>query len=605
MDNTQTPVNEEPQLPPDAPQVYPTPENNAEQHLPLSQTPQPKTKHGKKKLIILGFCLVAAAAAAYLLLKPATPANTSASLANKTSTTSAQTSTFNPVKLADGNIKVADRTWFATPISKPLASYTVFPMSVLRCDKDCTPAYDNYAFWQVGKTDDGKDIVLANSLTIDGGPFLFLSKAGKNTLLKKESPDIFNPDSGKLIYDGYGANTTQDNDTSYPELAAPQTLTLNGKKFSLQSKFGFPLLDSDSTKNLTAYASTNYGPVSSESRTTDQTSGTTYEAKRYVLQLYSFRPAYYQPDPVLDNVKEGTITYTDNTTNKSTYSNGFHGCSLGGSYYDVMLDKNASYTAAGTYGSSSVQLYTLSNQASAPIVKDTYDSYQSYAKDSGSDTFPSLTMSQFLQKNPVLFFQNSLGEYTALYNGDVIVGGGCGKPVIYLYPQKAQNVSVKVDADIRISEPNYNDGWQVYAKPSGQLTVNRKQYNSLYWEGLGKYYPDVTSGTIVAKAQLTSVLTQQLSELGLNSKESNDFLAFWLPKMPTTNYTRLTWFGTSQVNKIAPLSVTPAPDTVIRIFLDYEGLKAPMNLPSQKLNHLPRKGFTVVEWGGLLKTPLP
>ena len=602
MDTNQTPLNEETPASVEPTVANPQVENNAEHPLSIPHDLKPKTKHKKKKFIILGLCLLVILAGAYFLLKPAKHTSTSALPANKTSSKTTQASTFTPLRLADGNVKVSDRTWFVTPVSKPLTSYTVFPMSVLRCDKDCTPAFDNYAFWQVGKTESGQDIVLANSLTFDGGPFLFLSKDGKNIVLKKESSDIFNPDSGKLIYDSYGANTTQDNDTTYPELAAPQTLTLNGKKFSLQNKGGTPLLESDSTKGLTAYASTNYGPVSTESR---ETSDTSYTARRYVIKQYDFRPAYYQPDPVLDNVKEGSVTFTDNTTNKSGYSNGFHGCSLGGSYYDIILDKNAAYTPAGTYGSNSVQLYTLSDQVNAPIVKNTYDSYQSFAKDSNVSSFPSLTMSQFLQNNPILFFKNSLGEYTALYGDGVIVGGGCGKPVIYLYPQKAQNVTVKVDADIRISEPNYSDGWKVYARPSGQLTLNGKQYDSLYWEGYGRYYPDVTSGTVVAKAQLPTVISQQLNQLGLNAKESKDFMDFWLPKMPTTAYTRLTWFGTNQVNKIAPLHVTPAPDTIIRIFLDYQGLDKPAAIPQQQLTHLPRKGFTVVEWGGLLKTPLP
>jgi hypothetical protein len=70
--------------------------------------------------------------------------------------------------------------------------------------------------------------------------------------------------------------------------------------------------------------------------------------------------------------------------------------------------------------------------------------------------------------------------------------------------------------------------------------------------------------------------------------------------MPNTPYTRLTWFGTSDMNKLAPLHITPKPDTMIRVFLDFQGLKEPIAIPAQTLSSIPRKGFTVIEWGGLL-----
>ena len=52
---------------------------------------------------------------------------------------------------------------------------------------------------------------------------------------------------------------------------------------------------------------------------------------------------------------------------------------------------------------------------------------------------------------------------------------------------------------------------------------------------------------------------------------------------------------------LAPLIVSPKPDTSIRVFLDFEGLEKPIALPEQKLSAIPRTGFTVIEWGGLLK----
>ncbi|EKD22879.1 MAG: hypothetical protein ACD_83C00217G0001 [uncultured bacterium] len=173
--------------------------------------------------------------------------------------------------------------------------------------------------------------------------------------------------------------------------------------------------------------------------------------------------------------------------------------------------------------------------------------------------------------------------------------------MIYLYPEKTTDVLVKVGADITVSEPKYGDGWQVTADPSGQLRVDGNSYDSLFWEGQGKgEYPVINSGFVVETKNIELTLKSHLTQLGLNSKESADFMAFWLPKMPTTKYTRLTWFGTRQMDKLAPLTVSPKPNTSIRIFLDYQGLDKPINLPEQKLSAPKRTGFTLVEWGGLL-----
>ena len=73
--------------------------------------------------------------------------------------------------------------------------------------------------------------------------------------------------------------------------------------------------------------------------------------------------------------------------------------------------------------------------------------------------------------------------------------------------------------------------------------------------------------------------------------------------MPSTPYVRVTWFGKSQMDQLAPLIIIPKPDTVIRIFMDFEGLERPISIPPQRLGAPTRRGFTVVEWGGLLRTP--
>ncbi len=175
--------------------------------------------------------------------------------------------------------------------------------------------------------------------------------------------------------------------------------------------------------------------------------------------------------------------------------------------------------------------------------------------------------------------------------------------MIYLYPTETTPVTVSVDASVTKSEPEYGDGWSVIAHPDGSLVnTDGKSYTSLFWEGLGNgTYPVIDSGFVVPQEDMEQTLWNHLEKLGLNSQEAKEFMEFWLPHMPNSPYVRLTWFGTRQMNVLAPLRIVPKPDTMIRLFLDFEGLEEPINLPSQTLSAPARNGFTVVEWGGLLR----
>ena len=57
-------------------------------------------------------------------------------------------------------------------------------------------------------------------------------------------------------------------------------------------------------------------------------------------------------------------------------------------------------------------------------------------------------------------------------------------------------------------------------------------------------------------------------------------------------------FQTDNYTNGARLSVSPAPDSVIRVFMAWYGSNKPVNIKAQELTAPERKGFTVVEWGG-------
>ncbi|PKL72716.1 hypothetical protein CVV26_00415 [Candidatus Kuenenbacteria bacterium HGW-Kuenenbacteria-1] len=71
--------------------------------------------------------------------------------------------------------------------------------------------------------------------------------------------------------------------------------------------------------------------------------------------------------------------------------------------------------------------------------------------------------------------------------------------------------------------------------------------------------------------------------------------------MQKDNYYFITFVSQKEFNLIAPLNVLPQPDTVIKVFMDYQGLDKPVPIEEQEISIPKRNGFTVVEWGGALR----
>ncbi len=214
-----------------------------------------------------------------------------------------------------------------------------------------------------------------------------------------------------------------------------------------------------------------------------------------------------------------------------------------------------------------------------------------------------VTFDGYVANHGLVIIKNAKGELLVYIRQSYAPEMGCAKPVIYLYPTSKTKVDVKVGANVTISEPTYpaSSGWQdVWAEPSGKLTYRGQVYDSLFWEGTGfGRYPNITSGTVVKRADAPATIRRQLADLGLNQKEAADFMSYWETKIPDAPYVRLTWFNTEQLNNLAPLKIVPQPDTLIRVFLDMAGFQAKIDIPEQKLSKTSRQGFTVVEWGGL------
>ena len=177
---------------------------------------------------------------------------------------------------------------------------------------------------------------------------------------------------------------------------------------------------------------------------------------------------------------------------------------------------------------------------------------------------------------------------------------GDAKPVIYLYPEEETEVTVRLDYDgtLTCTYPAYEDGWTVTAAPDGTLTdATGQTYNYLYWEGISQGEYDFSQGFCVPGEDTAAFLEDALARLGLTRREANEFIVYWLPRMEANPYNLIAFQAEDYTNH-ARLTVTPEPDSLLRVFMAWKPLEAPADLPAQELPAFKRTGFTVVEWGG-------
>lgn len=368
----------------------------------------------------------------------------------------------------------------------------------------------------------------------------------------------------------------------------------------------------------------------------------------YLLTTAENIKIYQQKNAVNDISLKGSVlpsfTFTSSAIeNKNnlqfykTYATAIpSGCSLSLSTKVININDN-DLEQIGTV--SNTQIYRLKDRNN-PLYKLAFDNKMEYYNlvtipsewDNINKGVKKPTFEEYIDNNPLLFIKDYWQRWVALGEYDIQLPGGCGKPVIYLYPQKTTEISVKFNVPVQFTTdiPEYKNSWNVLASPNGSLKdLNQKDddcnkidsnkfgseyaaeacktnnYPYLYWAGniISQKYPEINKGWIIDKKDINNFLEEKLTQVGLNSQEKKDFIRYWLPEMLAKNtpYYRVSFLQTSELNQLFPMTVEPRPDSIFRIFLDYLPLaqKPSQKIEPQSLNKIIREGFTLVEWGGL------
>ena len=238
------------------------------------------------------------------------------------------------------------------------------------------------------------------------------------------------------------------------------------------------------------------------------------------------------------------------------------------------------------------------------LLQEIYDQYFPGYNVVTNELKEKISYKEFLASYPVIFWKDYFGHFWQFKNSNYQQAVECGKPVIYLYPETTTDVNVQVApaGGFTKTEPAYKNGWYVKASPNGDIYNydDKTNYPYLFWEGYALGYNRPATGFVIKSSEAENFLRDKLAKQGLIGREINEFVEFWVPKMTEAPYYFVTFVPQADFEKLAPLSVSPKPDTVIRVFMDYQPLEQPMKVKEQILHAPARIGFTVVEWGGAL-----
>lgn len=175
------------------------------------------------------------------------------------------------------------------------------------------------------------------------------------------------------------------------------------------------------------------------------------------------------------------------------------------------------------------------------------------------------------------------------------------KPALYLYPVKKMSVEVRLDPKGKViqSIPLYKKKWRVVAESNGLID---HKYRYLFYEvALDKPVTMPEDGWSVKYSDLSGWFDKYLTDFGLNKDEANAFKVYWQQNLPGSNYYTIKLIRPEIVNDQLGLKIFPKPDTLLRVLLSFAPTQNAVNLHEPEIGVFARKGFTVIEWGGILE----
>lgn len=273
---------------------------------------------------------------------------------------------------------------------------------------------------------------------------------------------------------------------------------------------------------------------------------------------------------------------------------------------DTSLISSGDLMRIGTVSKYQESVYGLKDK-NHWLYKELYEHFKSQWRGPNpyfkGDSVSLLSYEEFVNSVPLLIWKDYFGVYICFLSRKY-VPQVMAEPIVYLYNDAPLDVTIEIDpkVTIRAALPKLqNRRWDIFITGKGALKDAEGHFHDkLFWEGESYSYPDPNSGFVCSRNGLAQKLDSTLTYQGLNEKECNDFIVAWKEDMSVKPYVQF-WFYTKElIDEYAPLHVSPKPDTEIRVMMGWKPLDDSVAVQPQELRRPPkRRGFTLVEWGGL------
>ncbi len=205
----------------------------------------------------------------------------------------------------------------------------------------------------------------------------------------------------------------------------------------------------------------------------------------------------------------------------------------------------------------------------------------------------------------LVYWKDPAGVWRVFRNAQYESPAECGKPVVYLYPEQTQDVSVEITPKggfTKTIPAPVGNTWKVQASPNSELYYyeDGQTYPYIFWESKSNEGVVPKEGFVMAKNDVPAKMDALLNNARLTDQEKKDFMEFWQPYLQASPYVFVTFVAQSEIDQVAPMRITPSPDYILRLFMYYEPLEKPMTVTPLPMQVSPRHGFSVIEWGGVL-----
>ncbi|WP_309891101.1 SH3 domain-containing protein [Archangium sp.] len=219
---------------------------------------------------------------------------------------------------------------------------------------------------------------------------------------------------------------------------------------------------------------------------------------------------------------------------------------------------------------------------------------------------------EFFESLPRLFWWDSFGRLLRLRRSD-LTPPCMAEPIVYFYPERPMHVRYTLAPEVRVARAEplaRGNAWTFLATPRGVLEEvdaapgrARRTFKHLFWEGTSVRFSPPTEGVCIPGSRTSEYFREVLPRLGLRPHELEDFLTAWVPRMEGAAFNVIGFHPREVVDLLAPVQVSPPPAHMIRILMDATPVE---ECPALEAPVLPeavpaREGFTVVEWGGVLR----